>query len=196
MTDSTRAMILIELGRAGELTATQLARRLGLTANNVYHHMRILRRLGVVPPPRSVPGTTFVEKYYRIGPEIRSALQADPEWLDHATSSMTPEDRKAIMISMCITMAHLLHRAARRYGAMDPVELDTLARDKHLAMMSINEVSRPRLEARLAAIREVMARESEQFVDEDSDTTDVVLIATLPLLWEEPAIARDSKVMK
>src|SRR5207248_140852 len=74
MADPTRGMILVELDRAGELTATQLARRLDLSPNNVYHHMRVLLQLEVVDPPRAVPGDTYVEKYYHINPEIRAAL--------------------------------------------------------------------------------------------------------------------------
>src|SRR5215469_6699259 len=58
MLDPTRGAILLELERAGEMTATQLARQLDLTANNVYHHMRVLSRLGILEPPRTVPGKT------------------------------------------------------------------------------------------------------------------------------------------
>ena len=58
MSDPTRGAIMSELYHAGELTPTQLARRLGLTANNIYHHMRVLRKLELVDPPRVVPRET------------------------------------------------------------------------------------------------------------------------------------------
>lgn len=186
MSDPTRAMILLELDHAGELTATQLARRLGLTANNVYHHMRVLRRLSVVSPPRAVAGDTYVEKYYRIDPELQSALKTAPKWLDQIMSTATSEDRKEMLISICITMAHLLHRAARRYRAMDAAELDRMAYQQQLAMVSINEMSRDQFTARLAGLRELLASEEERYATNDAATTDVVLIATLPLLWERP----------
>ena len=70
LSDPTRGAILTELEHSGELTATQLARRLGLTANNVYHHMRVLRELKVVGEPRVVPRETYVEKYYQLAPEV------------------------------------------------------------------------------------------------------------------------------
>src|SRR5215472_13102140 len=81
LSDATRGAIVQELGHVDELTATQLAHRLGLSANNVYHHMRILLQLGVVDPPRAVPGPTYVEKYYRLNPQLRLATE-DPNWLD------------------------------------------------------------------------------------------------------------------
>lgn len=185
MADPTRAMILIELSRAKELTATQLAQRLDLTANNVYHHMRVLRRCGVVSPPRPVPGPSYVEKYYSIKPNILAALQMDPEWFDEALSTMTAEDRKALLVSMCVTMAHLLLRAAQRYQSMEAAELDTLAREQQLSLVSINEVSRAHLKARLTALREILVQEQDQFPQEDPGSTDVILMAGLPSLWEE-----------
>ncbi|NMP23931.1 helix-turn-helix domain-containing protein [Sulfobacillus harzensis] len=60
MSDPTRASLLMEIERAGEMTATKLAERLGLTANNVYHHLRVIKRLGILEEPRIVPGPTYV----------------------------------------------------------------------------------------------------------------------------------------
>src|SRR5215831_6971850 len=87
LSEATRGAIVQELGNADELTATQLAHRLSLSANNVYHHMRVLLQLGVVTPPRSVPGPTYVEKYYRLDPELRRATE-DPNWLDRTQATM------------------------------------------------------------------------------------------------------------
>ena len=84
-------MILVELNRAGELTGTQIAKRLDLTVNNVYHHLRVMRQLGVIDPPRIVPGDTYVEKYYSINPELRAALRLDPEWYTKAQEALGPE---------------------------------------------------------------------------------------------------------
>src|SRR5262249_13247886 len=90
LSEPTRGAILTELAHEGELTATQLARRLGLTANNVYHHMRVLRELGVVGAPRAAPRETYVEKYYQLAPEMQTLLsgERDPEWFDRAQGDL------------------------------------------------------------------------------------------------------------
>src|SRR4051794_1988533 len=92
MADPTRGTILFELDQAGELTATQLAARLDMPANNIYHHMRVLVRLGVIEKTRIVPGNTYVEKYYAIKQELRATLRLDPSWLERIERTLTPED--------------------------------------------------------------------------------------------------------
>lgn len=185
LSDATRGAIVQELGHADELTATQLARRLGLTANNVYHHMRILLQLGVVSPPRAVPGPTYVEKYYRINPELRRATE-DPNWLDRTQTTMTAAERKALVIGMCLMMAHRLQRAARRYEAMDAEAFDQMAYTDQLVMVSINDMGRDRLIARLHALRAMIQREIEGHPQSEthSPETDMVLMAGLPAIWD------------
>jgi len=186
LSEATRGAIVQELGNADELTATQLAHRLGLSANNVYHHMRVLLQLGVVTPPRAVPGPTYVEKYYRLDPELRRATE-DPNWLDRAQATMTSEERKALAIGMCLTMAHRLQRAARRYEAMGAEAFDEMAHTQQLLMLSVNDMGRRRLVTRLQALRELLRREYEEDVEaaDSSPDTDTVLIAGLPNLWDE-----------
>jgi DNA-binding transcriptional ArsR family regulator len=185
LTDPTRAAILLELGRAGELTATQLARQLGLTANNVYHHMRVLTKLGLLEPPRIVPGKTYVEKYYRIKRELAMGAR-DPGWLDRVQRTLTSAERKALLISLFLRAAQMLRRAARRYEEMDAEALDDLINQQQLGMLSINQMSRERFLYRLAGLRELIAREAELFPDADGEigATDAVVMAGLPLFWD------------
>jgi hypothetical protein len=84
-------------------------------------------------------------------------------------------------------MAHRLQRAARRYEAMDAEAFDEMAHTQHLLLLSVNDMGRRRLVARLQALREVMQREYEEGVgaDDSSPDTDTVLIAGLPNLWNE-----------
>lgn len=183
MADPTRGMILTELERAGELTATQLARRLDLSPNNVYHHMRVLLQLEVVDPPRAVPGETYVEKYYHINPQILAALRLDPEWYERVRESLTVEDRQAIIVSICMTMSHLLRQAARDFEGMDATTLDRYVREERLVMLSINRVSREQLTSRLAILRDALTEEDREFAEDLSPQSDLMLIAALPLLW-------------
>ena len=196
ISDPTRGAIVLELAHAEELTPTQLARRLGLTANNVYHHMRVLRELGVVDAPRAVPRETYVEKYYHINAEVVAAVNSDPEWLDKTQVSLTAADRKALFSAMCLTMAQLLMRAARRYETMDAEAFDQLVHQQQLGMASINTMDREKLARRLASLRGMLAEEqrTEAEVAEAPDLADqrarsqnLVLMAALPLVWDEDA---------
>ncbi len=191
MSDPTRGSILMELAHTGELTPTQLARRLGLTANNVYHHMRVLRELGVVDPPRAVPRDTYVEKYYRITPRLLTLTRNDPYWIDRTQPGMKPSDRKALIISMYLTASRLLARAARRYETMDDATFDEVMYQRELGMISINDASRERLVGRLAALRGVLREEHEARlaagnaeVDEKAQR-DMIIMVSLPLMWDD-----------
>jgi DNA-binding transcriptional ArsR family regulator len=186
LSDPTRGAILTELEHSGELTATQLARRLGLTANNVYHHMRVLRELQVVGEPRVVPRDTYVEKYYRLAPEVEAALANDPEWLDKAQRELSAEERKELFISMCLETAQLLQRAARRYAEMDAETFDSRIHQRALGMVSINEMGQKRLESRLKSLRDTLRQEHESGIadDEPRSRQHVVLMAGLPFIWD------------
>jgi DNA-binding transcriptional ArsR family regulator len=191
MTDPTRGMIVMELGHASELTPTQLAKRLGLSANNVYHHMRVLRELGVVDPPRAVPRETYVEKYYRVTPELERLTSADPFWLDKAQARMSAADRKALIIGVYLTAARLLTRAARRYEAMDSATFEEIIYQRELGMVSLNSMSRERMVGRLAALRGVLREENDarraagEPPDDPADERDMVIMAGLPLNWDD-----------
>ncbi|HEY7976322.1 MAG TPA: winged helix-turn-helix domain-containing protein [Ktedonobacterales bacterium] len=201
MYDPTRGAILMELGQVGELTPTQIARRLGVTANNVYHHMRVLRELGVVDPPRAVPRDTYVEKYYRINPELAAAVNSDPNWVDNTQATMTNADRKALFCGMYLTMAQLLMRAARRYQAMDEDDFARWFYETQDIMASVNTMDHAKLVRRLARLRSMLAEEWREDAEANSTgaanaTADmaaghadrnVVLMAALPLLWDDKA---------
>lgn len=187
--DPTRGLILMELAQTEEMTPTQIARRLGVPPNNVYHHMRVLLRLDVVDPPRAVPGETYVEKYYRLKPEVRRLLRRDPEWIDRALAEMTGEERKALAISMCLGQIHLLQQAIRRYQSMDTETFDRIAYQEQLSMSSVTRLDRASYKRFLAALRDLAVSEHATLAktSESKAATDVVLISALPMLWDDQA---------
>lgn len=195
MTDPTRGAILMELAHAKELTPTQIARRLEMTANNVYHHMRVLRQMDVVDPPRVVPRETYVEKYYRINADLVAAVNSDPEWLDKAQTTLTAADHKALFSGMCMTMAQQLMRAARRYQAMDDDAFERRFFAPQWVMASINTMDRDKLMRRLASLRALLAQEQRDDAEANAangvDVNDftgqnnLVLMAGLPLMWDD-----------
>ncbi|HEX5157429.1 MAG TPA: helix-turn-helix domain-containing protein [Ktedonobacterales bacterium] len=187
--DPTRGAILLELGRAGELTATQLARHLGLSVNNLYHHMRVLTKLGLLEPPRTVPGKTYVEKYYRVRRELVMGTR-DPEWVERVARSLTPQERKVLLISLFLQASQILRQAAQRYERMDAETLDTLFSQRQVGMVSINQMDRERLQFRVDGLRELMAREAMLFPEdaEGDGAPDVVVMATLPFFWDVGAV--------
>jgi DNA-binding transcriptional ArsR family regulator len=208
MSDPTRGAILMELGQVGELTPTQIARRLGLTANNIYHHMRVLRELGVVDPPRAVPRETYVEKYYRINPELAAAVNSDPDWVDKTQADMSPAVHKALFCGMYMTMAQLLMRAVRRYQAMDDDTFERRFYATQNIMASVNTMDHAKLQRRLTALRAMLADEWRADADARAATetgkkaeqtharhaeNNLVLMASLPLIWEddEPGAAQE-----
>lgn len=199
LSDPTRGAIMVELAHAEELTPTQIARRLGLTANNVYHHMRVLRELGVVDPPRAVPRETYVEKYYRINADLVAAVNSDPEWLDKLQAPMTSADRKALFTGMCMTTAQLLMRAARRYEAMDDDAFDSLVYQRQMGMVSINHLTREQLMRRLASLRAMLAEEhaADAATQQGADAKvpappHMALMVGLPFIWEDEADDNDA----
>jgi DNA-binding transcriptional ArsR family regulator len=171
-------MILVELSRTGEMTGTQLARRLDLTVNNVYHHLRVLRQLGVIGAPRVVPGDTYVEKFYSINPEISAAVRLDPDWYAQTQGKLSPEDQQAVIVGVCLTMALLLQQAARDYEAMDPETLNQYLSDR-LLMVSTNRISREQLRSRVESVRG-LAESLGQAGGGAGERTDLMLLAALP----------------
>jgi DNA-binding transcriptional ArsR family regulator len=184
MADPTRGLILVELDQNGEATATQLAARLGLTPNALYHQMRLLVEAGVVDPPRAVPGDTYVEKFYSINPEVRAALRLDPWWYDRVKADLSIEDRQAMVVSHCLMMAHLLRRVARAYAAADAEALDAYMGINGPLLLSNKRVSRKELAFRCAGIREMLESSEREFAEDLDSRSDLVLIATLPGLGD------------
>ncbi len=187
MTDSTRGAILVELGDAGERTATQLAHRLDLTANNVYHHMRVLRRLEVVPAPRAVPGPTYVEKYYRLHPDLAQAVH-DPFWLDHVLDSQPPAVLRRLMAAELLLLSHLLRRASARVDALgdDAILQQRLDARSMVSFGRMSDISYAQRLARMRAIVQAEAEEAEGGTAPPESGGHLVLMVGMPDLWEGP----------
>lgn len=176
LSDPTRANLLLELEAAGELTATQLARRLGLSVNNVYHHVRVLNRLGVLAEPRIVPGPTYVEKYYRVLPAIENA--ADPGWYDAAASGISVGERQVRWAAFCAQVGQLFLRAAERYAAMSPEDWEQTVLASKSGMISLRLMPSGRYQEDLAKLRDLVNEPSPG----DEDCQQVMIIAGLPEL--------------
>jgi hypothetical protein len=55
----------------------------------------------VVTAPLAVPEPTYVEKYYRLNPQLRLATQ-DSNWLDRTQSMMRPRERQALKMTIVL----------------------------------------------------------------------------------------------
>jgi len=64
LADETR-MKMIYLLRAKEMTVSQIASQVGLTPQTVYHHIRKLRKAGLVEVSKEVRTEHIVESFYR-----------------------------------------------------------------------------------------------------------------------------------
>lgn len=181
--DATRGAILLELEHQEERTPTQLARALGLSANNVYHHMRVLRRLEVVAPPRAVPGPTYVEKYYRLHPDLVRAT-SDPLWLDQVLEGEQPDVHRRLRAAELLLLANLLRRAAAQTEALTEDQVRE-QREHALSMVSTARVSRPHYLRRLERMRGIVSGErgEERDAAGEASAQDLVLMVGIPALW-------------
>ncbi len=179
LSEPTRANLLLELEDAGELTATQLAKRLNLTVNNVLHHMRILKGYGVLASPRVVPGPTYVEKYYQLHPTIKTAIH-EPGWLDRSQQHMSLGMRQAFWVAFAMTLGQLMIRAAKRYQAMDANTWnDTVLKDSQ-GMLSLRTLATEQYRQDLALLRQsVVNREHDSPTDGH-----VMIIAAFPSIFK------------
>lgn len=173
LSEPTRANLLLELNAAGELTATQLARRLGLSVNNVYHHIRVLNRLGVLDAPRIVPGPTYVEKYYRVLPAISTS---DPGWYDSASRDLPVAERQARWAAFCAQTGQLLLRAAERYAAMSPEDWERTVLAEESGMISLRLMAPERYRDDLRQLRDIVNQPNEG----DAECDQVMIVAALP----------------
>ena len=92
---------------------------------------------------------------------------------------MTPDERKALAVDMCLIMAHRLQRAARRYSAMDAESFDQMAHTQQLLMVSVHDMGRAHLLVRLDGLRKMLQHEYEEhpWSDNSSPENDMVLMA-------------------
>ena len=181
--DATRGAIVLELEHQAERTPTQLARALGLSANNVYHHMRVLRRLEVVAPPRAVPGPTYVEKYYRLHPDLARAT-SDPFWLDQVLEGEQPEVHRRLMAAELLLLANLLRRAAAQTEALTEDQVRE-QREHALSMVSIARLPRSPYLKRLERMRAIVSAERGEALGaaDERRGPDLVVMVGIPALW-------------
>jgi len=69
LADQTRRNIIYLL-KVKELTVSQIASELGLTAQAIYHHIRKMKKIGVVEVAREERVGHFIETYYRSAAEM------------------------------------------------------------------------------------------------------------------------------
>jgi len=69
LADETRRKIIYLL-RAKEMTVSQIAHELGLTAQAIYHHIRKLKKAGMVDIAREERIDHFIETYYEASAEV------------------------------------------------------------------------------------------------------------------------------
>jgi hypothetical protein len=141
--------------------------------------------LRLVSYPRAVPGLTYVEKYYRLHPNLAAATQ-DPHWLDRTLESEPPIVQRRLMAAELLPMSHLLRQAAARTEMLDD---DAVAEQRRAArsMLSLGRVSRPRFLGPLEAMRRIVEAKHERYGEGSGAAvgTDLVLMVGVPDVWPE-----------
>lgn len=184
LSDPTRANILFETESAGELTATQIGSRLGLTVNKVCHHIRVRNHLGVLAPPRVVPGSFDVEKYYRVRPALTE--QMDPNWFDDALTR--PSADQLQWAASCAHLGQVLLQAAQRYAAMTLQGWEETVLRESAGMLSRRDLARNCHLADLEKIRAVVSEPNPG--GRDSGNIMIVAACLSYALWVRGGRAR------
>lgn len=81
LSDANRLLMINELSR-GEITVTELARRLGMTQSNVSKHLALLREQGLVLARREGPAAYYALSDERISQAIALLREVQMEQLE------------------------------------------------------------------------------------------------------------------
>jgi DNA-binding transcriptional ArsR family regulator len=86
LADETRRRIIYLL-RAKEHTVSQIADEMGLTAQAIYHHVRKMKKAGLIEVAREVRVDHFIETYYRASAELFQLSHGESKCCDGADHS-------------------------------------------------------------------------------------------------------------
>lgn len=183
LTDRTRGLIFHEFLIGGELTASIVSSRLGVTFTSVSYHIRRLFSSGIIESTREVVAGYRTEKFYRIVPELISLLLATPHALTEAYADMAAEERQTVHCTFLAIAASMLARASEHYQAMDPDEFDRLFSRDRLMMLGFGTMPR---ESFQQLVRIARAALPETWGDLDAERLwahpDYMIFAALPEL--------------
>lgn len=183
LTDRTRGVIFHEFLIGGELTASMIAGRLGLTFSNISYHIRRLLDSGVIESTRKVVAGYRTEKFYGIAPELVSLLWGTPSALTDAYADMSAAERQTVHCTYLAIAASMLARASERYQLMDPDDFDRLFSQERLLMLGLGTLRREPFQQ---IVRIARAALPESWGDLGAETQwahpDYMIFAALPEL--------------
>lgn len=186
LADPTRGRIYLTLStlHLKGMTATQLAKDLELNVNTIYYHLRLLREVGLVSDPEVVVRDNYIEKYYRLAPQIRAAMRRDPSALDKAMRDLPLEQRQKITVALCSAAAQLFARAARQIEAMPAEKYEDLWCPPALGTISIGHFKREEYQANLEALRQLILSQPEMQKGEEEEDggPHVIIMGGLPFI--------------
>jgi len=182
LADETRRKILRLLGHE-ELSATDLAKKLGKNHSSIVHHLNTLLDAGLIKVTRQEPVRNMIQPYYmavsedfHVSYRVTEALEEDPDysaWTDSYLDKLveglkmygvevTKEEEKEI--KQLLLRCHLYNKRAfeeRVYRKKEDRDIGRYARRSIAHIIShVQLMSNPEYEATIARLREIMNKYS------------------------------------
>jgi len=126
--NTTRAMIIFQLFRKPEMTATEISRALDEDVDVVYYHMKSLKTLGIVSEPRVEVRGNYLEKYYSLTPEVRKRFAEVDKRANQKWQEMAPEEYRQVLLTASALVKSAVVGSANQIEKADTSVIDKLSK--------------------------------------------------------------------
>ncbi len=126
----TRAMIVFQLLRNPEMTATEISKALGEDVDVVYYHMKSLKALKMVSKPRVEVRGNYLEKYYSLAPDVRRRFTEVDKSANKKWGEMAPEEYRQILMTAFAHIKSVVVGSANQVEKADTRIIEKLSKRK------------------------------------------------------------------
>ena len=137
MKNTTRALVVSQLLRKQEMTATEISKVLDEDVDVVYYHMKSLKKLGIVSEPRVEVRGNYLEKYYSLTPEVRKRFDEVDKRANRKLGEMAPEEFRQMLLTAYTCVKSVLVGSANQIEKADTSLIDKLNKKKNFMIRLI-----------------------------------------------------------
>jgi len=135
--NTTRAMIVFQLFRKPEMTATEISKASDEDVDVVYYHMKSLKTLGIVSEPRVEVRGNYLEKYYSLAPEVRKRFAEVDKRAKRKWGEMAPEEFRQVLLTIFAVLKSMVVGSANQIEKADTSLIDKLNKKKNFMIRLI-----------------------------------------------------------
>ena len=132
--NTTRAMIVFQLFRKPEMTATEISKALDEDVDLVYYHMKSLKTLGIVSEPRVEVRGNYLEKYYSLAPEVRKRFAEVDKRAKRKWGEMAPEEFRQMLLAASAIVKSVIIGSTNQIEKADTSMIDNLKKKRNLVI--------------------------------------------------------------